>query len=238
MGSHIKNYVKACLVCQQIKPTNSKIAGLLMPLPIPSNIWQDISMDFITDMPIVKGKSVIMVVIDRLSKCAHFSPLIPNFNVSKVAELFVQDIVKLHGIPSSIVSDRDRVFTSRFWKELNKLSGTKLNFSSAYHPQSNGQTEVVNRILEMYLRSYCHENHKLWLNLLPWAELWYNSSFQSSLDLTPFRVLYEKEASEIPHYNQGKSSVQAVDTILQLREETRINKEELNNGTNKNENSG
>lgn len=191
-----------------------------MPLPIPSNVWEDISMDFITDLPKAKGKSVIMVVVDRLSKYAHFSSLPPNFNASVVAELFIKDIVKLHGIPSSIVSDRDRVFTSRFWKELNKLSGTKLNFSSAYHPQSDGQTEVVNRVLEMYLRSYCHDNPSQWLKLLPWAELWYNSSFHSSLGLTPFKVLYGKEASEIPHYKEGESSAQAVDEILHLREET------------------
>lgn len=126
----------------------------------------------------------------------------------------------MHGISASIVSDRERVFTSKFWKELNKFSGTKLNFSSAYHPHSDGQNEVVNMTLGMYLRSYCHENPHLWLKLLSWAELWHNSSFHSALGLTPFKVLYGKEANEIPHYKEGESSVQAVDTMLQIREET------------------
>lgn len=132
---------------------------------------------------------MVVVVVDMFSKYAHFSPLPSNFNAYMVAEIFVKDTVKLHGIPSSIVLDRDRIFTSKFWKELNQLSGTKLNFSSAYHPQSDRQSEVVNRTLKMYLRSYCHENPNRWLKLLPWAELWYNSGYHSSLGSTPFKVL-------------------------------------------------
>lgn len=101
-------------------------------------------MDFITDLPKIEGKTVVMVVVDRLTKYAHFSPLPPNFNAVKVVEVFLKDVIKFHGTPSTIVSDRDKIFTSKFWRGIDKLSGTKLLYSSAYHPQTDGQTEVVN----------------------------------------------------------------------------------------------
>lgn len=94
-----------------------------------------------------------------------------------VANYFVQEIIRLHGIPASIVSDRDKVFTSNFWKEINRLSGTTLKLSSAYHPETDGQTEVVNRGIEMFLRCLVYDQPKKWLQLLPWAELWHNSTF-------------------------------------------------------------
>lgn len=160
-----------------------------------------------------------MVLVDRLSKYAHFSALPTDFNVVKVAEIFLKDVIKLHGIPTSIVSDRERIFTSKFWKELHRLSGTKLSFSSSCHPEIDGQIEVMNRTLEMYLRSCCYEDPKQWLGLLPWAELWYNSRYHSSLGMTPFKAVYGKEADELPHYNAGESQIESVDTLLQIREE-------------------
>lgn len=140
------------MICQQVKPVNHKKYGLLLPLPIPLEVWQDLSMDFITHLPQVQNKIVILVILDRQSKYAHFGALPSNFNTVMVANLFIDMVVKLHGIPRSIVFDRDRVFTSKFWKELHKKSGTTINLTSAYHPQSDGQTEVLNRSLEQYLR--------------------------------------------------------------------------------------
>ncbi|CAM9002583.1 unnamed protein product [Rhodiola kirilowii] len=132
-------------------------------------------MDFITHLPSSKGMSVIMVVVDRLTKYDHFSAMASGFTAEGVARTFVKDICRLHGIPNSIVSDRDPVFMSHFWQELFKLQGTRLSHSSAYHPQSDGQTEVLNRVLEDYLRCYVNDNQSDWLGLLPWAELHYNT---------------------------------------------------------------
>lgn len=134
LASDVKEFVLNCVTCQVMKPLNQKPTSLLMPLPIPSEVWTDISMDFITNLPKVQGKTVIMVIVDRLTKYSHFCALPSHFGAAMVAEQFITIVVKLHGIPNTIVSDRDRVFTSKFWKELHKQSGTTLHFSSAYHP--------------------------------------------------------------------------------------------------------
>ena len=190
-----------------------------MPLPIPPSVWEDLSVDFITGLPKVENKTVIIVVVDRLSKSCHLGALPTNYNASMVADFFVKEIIRLHGYPNSIVSDRDKVFLSRFWKELNKLCGTKLNFTSAYHPQSDGQTEVVNRGIEMYLRSLAHEDPKKWLRLLPWAELWFNTNYNASLGQTPFKTLFGREAPLIPHFEIENSPVEAIEGSMQDRAE-------------------
>lgn len=133
MSKDITKFIKECLICQQAKHDHSRPAGLLQPLPIPNQIWEDIAMDFITGLPSSHGYSVIMVVIDRLSKYGHFAPLRSDFSSLKVAESFLNNIVKLHGFLKAIVSDIDKVFTSKFWRHLFKLSGTTLAMSSAYH---------------------------------------------------------------------------------------------------------
>lgn len=193
MQEDVKAYIQKCLICQQAKSNNTLPAGLLQPLPIPQQVWEDVAMDFITGLPNSFGLSVIMVVIDRLTKYAHFIPLKADYNSKVVAEAFMSHIVKLHGIPRSIVSDRDRVFTSTFWQHLFKLQGTTLAMSSAYHPQSDGQSEVLNKCLEMYLRCFTYEHPKGWVKALPWAEFWYNTAYHMSLGMTPFRALYGRE---------------------------------------------
>lgn len=150
----VKEFLQQCTICQQYKTDCMKPAGLLQPLPIPAQIWTDVSMDFIEGLPPSNGHTVIMVVVDRLTKYAHFVALKHPFTAIIVAKAFVANIVRLHGIPTSIVSDRDKVFISSFWQALFQLQGTKLCMSSSYHPQSDGQTEVVNRTLEQYLRCF------------------------------------------------------------------------------------
>ena len=155
---------------QQIKSPTQLPYGLLQPIPPPMAVWEDISLDFITGLPSFQSYYVILVVVDRFSKAAHFGMLPTNFSVVKVAELFASMVCKLHGMPKSIISDRDPVFMSNFWKELFQMSDTKLRMSSAYHPQSNGQTKAVNKVLEQYLRAFVHAEPKLWGKYLHWAE--------------------------------------------------------------------
>lgn len=186
MAREVKIWVRECVACQAHKYSTQKPFGLLQPLPIPAQVWEDIAMDFITHLPTVHGKSVIWVIVDRLSKFAHFIALPTSFTAASIASVFLVDIHRLHEMPKSIVSDRDRVFVSKFWTELFKLSGTKLCFSSAYHPQTDGQTEVTNRILETYLCCFVSDTPKLWVQFLHLAEYWYNTSYQSALCMSPF----------------------------------------------------
>lgn len=133
------------MVCQQAKTSNTLPAGLLQPLLIPSQVWEDVAIDFITGLPMSFGYTTILVVIDRLTKYAHLLPMKSDYSSRSVAEIFMQNVVKLHGMPKSIVSDRDKVFTSSFWQHIFKLQGTTLAMTSAYHPQLDGQSEVLNK---------------------------------------------------------------------------------------------
>ncbi|PNX73902.1 transposon Ty3 gag-pol polyprotein, partial [Trifolium pratense] len=219
MRKEIKDFVARCFICQQTKYSTSKPSGLLQPLPIPSNVWEDISLDFITGLPLSGGYSVLLVVVDRFSKYTHLGALPSHFTAYKVAELFVNMVCKLHGMPRSIVSDRDPIFISKFWSDLFKFSGTLLRMSSSYHPQTDGQTEVTNRTIEQYLRAFVHQRPMLWHRFLPWAEYHYNTSYHTAAGLTPYQVVYGKEPPTIATYVLGTSKVAATDDLLNEREE-------------------
>lgn len=158
-----------------------------------------------------------MVVVDRLSKHAHFSALGSSFTAIQVAEIMVRDVIKLHGVPAQIVSDRDPVFMSGFWQELFRLQGTLLATSSAYHPQTDGQTEVLNRYLEDYLRSFVGDNPRQWSRYLPWAEWHYNTAWHSAIKMSPFEAVFGRAPPSLADYLAGSSSVAAVDEILKDR---------------------
>ncbi|GJS71775.1 retrotransposon-related protein, partial [Tanacetum coccineum] len=195
LRKQVKQWVKECLVCQKCKPDLAAYPGLLQPLLIPQTVWSSVSLDFIEGLPKSHGCTVILVVVDRLTKYTHFIPLSHPFTALQVAQVFLDQVCKLHGVPESIVSDRDKVFLSTFWKELFKLLHMKLLLSSAYHPQTDGQTEVVNRCLEGYL------------------------SYHSSIATTHFEALYGQPPPVHVPYVGGLSNVDAVDRSLTAREE-------------------
>jgi transposase InsO family protein len=144
MKGDVTNFVKQCDICQHAKHEQTHHACLLHPLPVPAGAWQDISLDFIEGLPTSDGFNSILVVVDRFSKYAHFIPRKHPFSAQQVAQVMLNAVIRLHGVPKTIVSDRDMVFTSLFWKEMFKLFNTTLLMSTAYYPQTDGQTERVN----------------------------------------------------------------------------------------------
>ena len=147
-------------------------------------------MDFVDGLPPSGGKNCILVIVDRFSKYAHFIPMTHPFTALTVAKTFITNVYRLHGLPLSIVSDRDKVFTSQLWQELFRLAGVTLKMSSAYHPQTDGQTECVNQCMETFLRCFVSACLAKWLDWIYLAEYWYNTTWHSSLSYSPSVVLY------------------------------------------------
>jgi hypothetical protein len=207
MKQDLQNFMAKCDVCQRNKEEIVKSLGTLQPLLIPPAIWRDISMDFIVGLPKSGNKSVIMVVVDRLSKYAHFCALQHPFTTSNVAQLFMDQVFKLHGMPHSIVSNHDPTFTNNFWKESFKLQGTQLHLNTTYHPQTDGQTEILNKCLETYLRCFASKRQNQWAQWLPLVEWWYNTSYHTTTCVTPFEVIYGQNPPLILSYLPGVSKV-------------------------------
>lgn len=153
MKTAVKLFVQSCTICQQSKYDCSKQPRLLQPLLVPDSAWQVISLDFIEGLPTSSKFNCILEVVDLFIKCGHFIPLSHPFTAYVVAKAFLDQVYRHHGLPTSIVSDRDRIFTSHFWSEL---------FTMAYHPQSDGQTERLNQCLETYLRCFVHACPAKW----------------------------------------------------------------------------
>nr|CAE02081.2 OSJNBa0074B10.9 [Oryza sativa Japonica Group] len=229
MRREIAEYVALCDVCQRVKAEHQKPAGLLQPLKIPEWKWEEIGMDFITGLPRTSaGHDSIWVVVDRLTKVAHFIPVKTTYTGHKLAELYMARVVCLHGVPKKIVSDRGSQFTSKFWQKLQLELGTRLNFSTAYHPQTDGQTERVNQILEDMLRACVLDFGGSWDKNLPYAEFSYNNSYQASLQMAPYEALYGRKCRTPLLWDQtGERQVFGTDILRQAEEKVKIIQERL-----------
>uniref|UniRef100_A0A8K9Y3I9 Gypsy retrotransposon integrase-like protein 1 n=1 Tax=Oncorhynchus mykiss TaxID=8022 RepID=A0A8K9Y3I9_ONCMY len=182
-----RRFVAACSVCAQTKSGNSPPAGRLRPLPIPSRPWSHIALDFVTGLPSSAGKTVILTVVDRFSKASHFIPLAKLPSAKETAQIIIENVFRIHGLPSDVVSDRGPQFTSQFWREFCRLIGASVSLSSGFHPQSNGQAERANQTIGRILRSLSFRNPASWSEQLPWAEYAHNSLPSSATGLSPFQ---------------------------------------------------
>jgi hypothetical protein len=222
MKSFVKNFVQQCQICLQAKPDRAAYPSKLQPLPVPSSAWHTVSVDFVKGLPRSGSSDCILVVVDKFTKFGHFIPLSHPYTASSVAKLFMNHVYRLHGFPVSIISDRSPVFTSTFWQHLFKSVGAELKLSSSYHPQTDGQTERVNQCLETSLCCFVNACPKKWIDWLPAAEYWYNTSLHSSLGCSPFEVLYGGQPRSL-----GISSDSAIPTSVSDWLQERSNMQDL-----------
>jgi hypothetical protein len=203
----VATHVALCDVCQQVKAEYQRQAGLLQPLKVLEWKWEEIGMDFIVGLPRTRyGYDLIRVIVDRLTKVAHFIPIKTTYSGAQLVELYMSRIICLHGVPKKIVSDQGTQFTSRFWKRLHESMDTKLNFSSAYHSQTDEQTERTNQVLEDMLRACALKHGRRWHKSLPYAEFSYNNSYQASLKMALFEALYGRKCRTPLYWNQTGES--------------------------------
>ena len=190
MWKDVKEFVLSCDICSKSKNPRHRPYGLLQPLPIPHRPWSSVSMDFITDLPPSNLFNNIFVVVDRLTKMAHFIPCKKTSSSEDTARFFLDNVYRYHGLPDDIVSDRGTQFVSKFWRSLFEILKVDIKLSSAFHPQTDGQTERVNQVLEQYLRCTINYQQDDWTEYLPFAEFAYNNTLHASTQQTPFFANY------------------------------------------------
>lgn len=212
MAKAVQRFVRQCDSCQRTKGSNQRPGGLLRPLPIPSDTWQSVGMDMVTDLPVTEdGYDSITVFVDRLSKMVRLAPCKTNMDAPELADLFLAHVFRSHGVPSHFVSDRGSIFVSNFWKAFTQKLGIGSAMSSAYHPQSDGNTERVNRIMEDVLRHYIDAAQTNWASLLPLVEFAINDSWQESIRAIPFAVVYGRRPSlPLDSILRGEEGVAAI----------------------------
>ncbi|GJS23225.1 putative reverse transcriptase domain-containing protein [Tanacetum coccineum] len=192
--AEIVMYVSKCMTCAKVKAEYQKPSGLLVQPVIPVWKWENITMDFVTKLPkTTSGQDTIWVIVDRLTKSAHFLPMKETDTMEKLTRQYLKEVVSRHGVPVLIISDRDSKFTSHFWKSLNEALGTQLDMSTAYHPQTDGQSERTIQTLEDMLRACVMDFGKGWDRHLPLIEFSYNNSYHTSIKAAPFEALYGRK---------------------------------------------
>uniref|UniRef100_A0A670K6E2 Gypsy retrotransposon integrase-like protein 1 n=1 Tax=Podarcis muralis TaxID=64176 RepID=A0A670K6E2_PODMU len=222
----VREYVRGCDQCQRAKGERRAPAGLLEPLPTPERPWETVAIDFMTDLPRSRGKTAIMVVVDLLTKMAHFIACSHAVTAEETAKLFVENVFRLHGAPLRVVSDRGKQFTSRFWRKLMSLLHVEVNFSTARHPETNGQAERANGVLQQYLRCYVNDRENDWVEKLALAEFAYNNAENVSTGMSPFLANHgchprafpggEGENWSVPAAEQFVEEMEAIHRQLQL----------------------
>ena len=211
MVADVREFVSACTVCARSKASHQSPAGLLRPLPVPSRPWSHIAVDFVTGLPVSEGNTAILTVVDRFSKAVHLVALPKLPSSAETAELLVQHVYRLHGLPSDIVSDRGPQFTSQVWRALCKEIGATVSLSSGYHPQTNGQAERANQNLESALRCASALHPASWSRDLPWVEYSLNALVCAATGVSPFECSLGYQPPLFPHQESEVSvpSVQA-----------------------------
>ncbi len=230
MHSSVSQFIGQCQQCQTSKSNTQKPAGLLFPHVIPSQPWHTVAMDFITELPPTAApniKNAILVVTDKITKMTHLIPINISISAPEVARLFFHHIVRLHGLPKAIISDRDVRFTSRFWKALFTLCGTKLNFSSSHHPQTDGQSERMIRTIEDVLRTQLNGIEQSWLDNLDSVEIAINNSLQSSTLQSPFFLNYGFHPQFTLNISQAHTNNAAATDLVKVIQDN-LNRAKLN----------
>ena len=224
MEDDVREFVRTCPTCCTTKSSNKKPIGLLQPLPIPSRNWLVVSMDLIVGLPPTpRGFNAIVTLVDKLSKMMHCVPTRNDINAVELARIYFDNVIRLHGIQEAIISDRGTHFTSIFWKSLFKLLGTKIKLSTAYHPQTDVQTERANRTIEEMLRAYVNDRQTNWDEILSAAEFAYNDSVNASTGKTPFFMNYGSNpviqaTLDLPEINNPASTTLATDIETAIKE--------------------
>ena len=188
MHADVKSFVTACDCCARNKNVHRPPAGLLRPLPVPTRPWSHVAMDFVTGLPPSQGHDTILTIVDRFSKAVHYVPLAKLPTAEEMTDLLTHHVVRLHGIPVDIVSDRGPQFTSQVWQAFCRGIGATVSLTSGYHPQSNGQAERANQSLEDTLRCFCEKNPSTWARWLPWVEYAHNTLVSTSSGISPFEA--------------------------------------------------
>ncbi|KAJ9562962.1 hypothetical protein OSB04_008122 [Centaurea solstitialis] len=227
MKRDVAKYVEKCLTCLRVKAEHQKPHGKLQPLEIPEWKWEHVTMDLVTGLPrTVRRHDAIWVVVDRLTKSAHFIAIREASSSEVLADIYVREIVARHGVPVTVISDRDVRFTSRFWSKFHEELGTTLQFSTAFHPQTDGQSERTIRTLEDMLRACVLDFGGSWESHLPLVEFSYNNSFHASIGMPPYEMLYGRRCrtpicwGEVGQKELGSTEIvqKTTESIQQIRE--------------------
>jgi hypothetical protein len=218
----VKEYIKACQVCAVSKPLKKKPQGLLMPLSIPEGPWKSLTMDFITDLPLVKDFDSVLVIVDRFTKFTIIVPCSKKCTATALGDLFLKNVVCLFGTPNEIISDRGPQFIAKFWKRISELLGIRIALSSGHHPETNGQTERMNQTLEQYLRCFINKSQDNWLELLAYAQFNINNTINATTKLSPNMALMGFQPTFHPKQileNRMPDAETRIETIQKLQED-------------------